>query len=109
MTLLNIFPSLNGKKSAISGYGLLFLGIGGVLNAVGNCLISLELTQCYAEVTGSWEPLASAFIGLGFIGGAHKSQKIDDKIVDIKKTVKSTEKTAEEISVTTDIIEEQTI
>jgi hypothetical protein len=107
MSLYNI-PYLAGKKSIISGYGLLFLGIAGLFTALGNCLMSLDVQQCYAEISGAYDPLLAAFMGLGVIGIAHKATTIENTTKDIKGTGISTEKTVEVIEETTERIEEAT-
>lgn len=107
MNLYNLFPSINGKKSVISGYGLLLLGVAGLLHALGNCLMSLDLTQCYTEVSASYEPLLAAFMGLGVIGIAHKSTKIDETTKKIETTGKATEAKVEGIAETTVITEKK--
>jgi hypothetical protein len=75
MNLYNIIPAIDGYKRLITGYGLLFLGIGGLFNAVGDCLMTLELGQCYAGLQAAWTPLIVALSGLGVIGFAHKQEK----------------------------------
>jgi hypothetical protein len=107
MSLYNI-PFLGGKKSIISGYGLLILGLGGLLTAIGHCLQSGDLQQCYAEISTSYEPLLAAFMGLGVIGIAHKAEKIEETTKDIKSTTTSTEKTVEAVQVTAENIEQAT-
>ncbi len=74
MSLYDI-PGMNGYKTAISGYGLLFVGIGGLFTAVGNCLQHLELSVCYADVTGAWQSVLAALLGLGILGVGHKIEK----------------------------------
>lgn len=75
MNLYNLIPALNGYKTIISGYGLLFVGLGGFLTAVGGCLQSLTLDQCYGDIASAWQPLVAAFIGLGILGVGHKVVK----------------------------------
>lgn len=75
MNLLDI-PLLNGKKSAIAGYGLLIGGIGSLLVVVGDCLTgALTIQQCIVALQGSVQPIMVALGGLGFIGLAHKIEK----------------------------------
>lgn len=74
MSLYNI-PLLNGYKSAIAGWGLVLVGVGGLLTALGTCLQSLELSTCYAEIGASYEALLAALAGVGVLGIAHKFEK----------------------------------
>ncbi|QDT46155.1 hypothetical protein Pan258_01720 [Symmachiella dynata] len=75
MTLLDI-PFLNGKKSAIAGYGLLIAGVAGLLTVVGGCLTGdLTIQVCIQGLQDSLIPLMAALNGLGIIGVAHKVEK----------------------------------
>lgn len=82
MNLYNI-PFLNGYKSLIGGYGLLILGLAGVLvtgadflTAVGNCLVgTISLELCMQETQATFVSLLAAFKGLSDIGLAHKIEK----------------------------------
>lgn len=75
MSLYNIIPFLNGYKRLISGYGLLALGLGGLFTAIGQCLVTLDVQQCFSGISSAWEPLVAAFLGLGIIGQAHAQEK----------------------------------
>lgn len=75
MNLYNIIPFLSGYKSFIAGAALICLGLGGMFTAVGDCLMTLELKDCYEGIANAWEPLVTAFAGLGVIGIGHKMEK----------------------------------
>jgi hypothetical protein len=76
-------PGLNGKKSAIAGYGLIVVGIGALLTALGdvftvagNCMMgNLDLFGCLDGLQIAFVPVVTALAGLGLIGNAHKIEK----------------------------------
>ncbi len=82
MNLLDI-PFINGYKSLIAGYGLMILGIAGILvtgadflSALGNCLTgSLSIQDCVQQSQITFISLFASFEGLGKIGIAHKLEK----------------------------------
>lgn len=74
MSLYNI-PFLDGKKTAIAGWGLLLVGLGGLLTAIGTCMQHLDVQMCYEQITNAYEPLLSALAGLGLLGVGHKFEK----------------------------------
>jgi hypothetical protein len=74
MSLYNI-PLLNGKKTLIAGYGLILVGVGGLLTAVGDCMQTLDVQACYAQISEAYNAMLAALMGLGFIGVGHKAEK----------------------------------
>lgn len=74
MSLYNI-PFLNGKKSAIAGWGLLLVGLGGLLTAIGTCMQHLDVQMCYSDIVNAYEPFMASLMGLGILGVAHKFEK----------------------------------
>lgn len=70
-------PGLNGKKSAIAGYGALLIGIGQILGLLGLLIAgSLDVTDFIAQIQAPLLPLLG---GLGVIGIAHRVDKNAEK------------------------------
>lgn len=82
MNLYNI-PLLNGYKTLLGGYGLLILGIAGLLvtgadflTAIGECLTgTLTIQQCIEQSQVTLLALYASFQGLTGVGLGHKLEK----------------------------------
>ena len=80
-------PLLSGKKTYISGYGLMFAGLSKfigsvavVVGVIGQLLTGdISLMDFSAEIVTAVESAYMLFLGLGFVGTRHAIQKVTGK------------------------------